>query len=182
MISTFNEIFKMKKLMIIILAWLMAAPTAAQNLIVNGDFNTDTNGWVGVPSTTLTWVNDDGAPTSGNGSMMNINSFNNGSSFPAISEKMTVIPNHWYLTGFSYKVPADSPVSWVLYRFHWYDDLNNQIGFSDFVGTDFNFPRDVWENFTGLNQVPELATLRRITNLFSIGGKWRNRSTLRLLG
>jgi len=152
-----------------VLVLLKPTASTAQNLLFNGDFDSDTSGWTGISSSTLSWVSDDGAPFSGDGSMMNINSFNNNASFPAISDKFSVMPLYWYTSGASYKIPADSPVPWVWYVIYWYDDMNNQIGISNQVSVEFGVPNDVWEQFSGMSQAPELATQGELRIYFTTG-------------
>ena len=125
---------------------------SAQNLVVNGEYDTDTNGWSAF--STISWVSDDGATISGNGSLLNTSSNNNNASFPAVSNKFPVLPDFWYLTGVSYKVPTASSVPRAWYQIHWYDDMNNEIGQSNQVDTGFGVPNDVWENLAGMSQAP----------------------------
>jgi len=136
----------------------------AQNLLPNGDFDSDISGWFAF--STMTWVSDDGAPLSGNGSMMNTNSFNNASSFPAISDKFDVNPNYWYLAGASYKVPSASPVPWVWYMIFWYDGMNNQIGTSNQIAPPYNVPKDIWKHLVGISQAPENAAMGELRIYF----------------
>ncbi|MGJ8662740.1 MAG: hypothetical protein ACSHWU_03770 [Marinicella sp.] len=124
----------------------------AQNLLANGDFDTDTSGWFAF--STISWVSDDGAPISGNGSMLNTGSLNNNSSFPAISDQFTVTPGYWYMSGVSFKVPAASPVPWAWYQIFWYDDMGVEIDRSDQIGAEFGVPNDVWEHLVGISQAP----------------------------
>ncbi len=131
--------------------------TKAQNLLANGEFDADVTGWFAF--STISWVSDDGASISGNGSLLNTGTINNNGSFPAISDKFTVHENYWYLTGASYKVPAASPVPWVWYQIYWYDVFDTEIGRSDTVSSAFGVPNDVWEDLAGLVQAPEDAVM-----------------------
>ncbi len=147
-----------------VLCFLVLDPAVAQNLLSNGSFDTDTSGWSAF--STISWVSDDGAPISGNGSMMNMSSFNNNGSFPATSHQFMVLPDYWYLTGVSYKVPSASPVPWAWYQIFWYNDMGAQIGTSNQVSADFGVPNDSWENLAGISQAPSDAALGELRIYF----------------
>ncbi len=150
----------MKKttLILFLLTFILNSGTLmAQNLLANGEFDTDLSGWFAYSA--ITWVSNDGAPLSGNGSMMNTNGFNNGGSFPAVSDKFAVDPNYWYLTSVSYKVPSASPVPWVWYMIFWYDDMNNQIGTSNQVAPEYYVEKDVWKYLADISQAPDNAAM-----------------------
>ncbi len=161
----------MKKLGLGGLLWghmlLFSGALEAQNLLVNGAFDGDINGWFAF--STISWVGDDGAPISGDGSLLNTGSLNNNSSFPAISDKFTVKEQFQYLTGVSFKVPAASPVPWAWYRIHWYDSLDMEIGQSDMVSAVFGVPNDVWLHMTGLLQAPSGAVTGELRVYFQTG-------------
>ncbi|WP_223787124.1 hypothetical protein [Marinicella meishanensis] len=146
----------MKLMRYVGLMWLgLMTPASAQNLLANGTFDTDVSGWFAF--TTITHASDEGAPISGQGSLLNTGVFNNNSSFPAISDPFVVTPGHWYLTGASYKVPAASPVPWAWYQIFWYDAGELEVGRSDMVSGVFGAPKDQWHDMAGLSQAPANA-------------------------
>jgi len=147
----------------LVLSWSISA----QNILVNGEFDANTDGWSSFE--TISWVSDDGASISGNGSMLNTGSFNNNGSFPAISEKFVVKPFYQYLTGASYKVPTGSSVPWVWYWIYWYDDMDGVIGQSAQVAADFGVPNDSWENLAGMIQAPVDAAMGELRIYFQTG-------------
>jgi len=157
----------MKKLITILLMALLSQYCYGQNLLINGTFDTDTSGWWAF--TTLSWVSDDGAPISGNGSMRNTTTVNNNASFPAISDKFPVKPNHWYLSGLSFKVPSASPVPCAWYQFYWYDAMDTQIGTSNQVSAPFGVPNDVWQDLAGMSLAPENAATGELRIYFQTG-------------
>ncbi len=146
---------------------LLSSASVAQNLLTNGAFDTDVSGWSAF--STISWVSDDGASISGNGSMMNMSTFNNNSSFPAISDRFVAQPRYWYLTGVSFKVPTPSPVPWAWYQIYWYDDMNNQIALSNQVTAVFGVPNDVWQDLDGMSQAPEDAAMGELRIYFQSG-------------
>ncbi len=143
---------------------LLSSTTVAQNLLANGTFDTDVNGWSAF--TTISWVSDDGASISGNGSMMNMSSINNNASFPAISDRFAVQPQYWYLTAVSFKVPTPSPVPWAWYQIFWYDDMGASLGQSNQVSAVFGVPNDVWQDLDGMSQAPENAAMGELRIYF----------------
>lgn len=143
----------MQKLLVLFMFLFSVQGLQAQNLLVNGEFDADANGWFAF--STISWVSDDGAPLSGDGSMLNTGSINNNSSFPAVSDQFPVHPGFWYLTAASYKVPTASSVPWVWYQIYWYDDMGVEIDRSNQVAPDFGVPNDVWLDLADMSQAPE---------------------------
>ncbi len=155
-----------------ILLWALVLMTAenlmAQNLLVNGTFDSDINGWSN-PFVTSTWVSDDGASISGNGSMEVIGTNNNNASFPMISNAFMVQEGYWYSLEASYKVPIPSPVPRAWMTIFWYDDMGIQISDSQDVSGPFGFPNDVWLDFGGFIQAPENAVMGELRVFFQSG-------------
>ena len=78
----------MKTVLLTAVFFFWSGNLTAQNLLTNGEFDLDTMGWFAF--TNISWVSDDGASLSGNGSMLNTGTLNNNSSYPAISDKFLV--------------------------------------------------------------------------------------------
>lgn len=157
----------MKTVLLTAVFFFWSENLTAQNLLANGEFDLDTMGWFAF--TNISWVSDDGASLSGNGSMLNTGTLNNNSSYPAISDKFLVKAGYWYLSGASYKVPSSSPVPWVWYRIYWYDGLDVEIGQSNQVAADFGVPNDVWENLASMSQAPANAVSGEMRIYFQTG-------------
>ncbi len=125
---------------------------SGQNLLVNGTFDSDFSGWFAF--STLSHEPGDGASISGNGSMRNESDTNNNASFPAISDRFAVVPQHLYMTGVSFKVPLTSSVPRAWYWIVWYDDMQVEIGQSNDVTSVYDVEKNVWHDLTGLRQAP----------------------------
>ncbi len=158
---------KMKRTVLINCVLLFCWSATAQNLLVNGEFDNDITGWSAF--TTISWVSDEGAPISGDGSMMNMHTSNNNASFPAIADRFMVKPHYSYLTGVSFNVPAASPVPWAWYRIFWYDAMDNPIGESNTVSAVFGVPNDVWVDLDGMSQAPANAATGELRIYFQTG-------------
>ena len=111
----------------LLFALLMIGHSHAQSLLQNGTFDQNLNPWTN-PSITPTWVSNDGAPASGNGSIRFGSSFNNGGSVWMQSELMPVQEGYQYIMASSYKMPADSIASGIWMSIYWYDAMENYLG------------------------------------------------------
>lgn len=153
------------------LCWALLSAVKSQNLIYNGEFYGDTANWYTL-SSTMSWESNDGAGISGNGSLRNESSFNNGGSFPALSNQFPVKIGYKYLTNASYKIPSDSAVISASYQFAWYDVDGFLIAYTGYVWSG-QFPGyDQWLHLTGLVEPPENALWGELRVYFEkpIGG------------
>lgn len=157
----------MRKIGMILVWTVFAGVVNGQNLVSNGTFDTDTTGWWAFSN--IAWEAFDGANISGNGSMKNTGTVNNNAAFPAISDKFMVKSGYWYLSGVSYKLPADSVSPWAWYRIYWYDSMDNQIGISNQVAGEFDPPTDLWHDLTAMSQAPENAVMGELRIYFQSG-------------
>ncbi len=143
---------------IVLLYFLISiGQVSAMNLLSNGTFDSNINGWSSLNSTTGEWVSDDGASVSGNGSIRITGTINNNGTFGLIAEPITVKPGYWYITAGSLKTPAVSVSERGLYSLEWYDMSNGFVQY-DSVASNFGIPDDVWIDLDGYIQAPENAT------------------------
>lgn len=101
--------------------------TLAQSMLQNGTFDQDVNHWEN-PYITPVWVSNDGAPASGNGSLLLGDNFNNGGSIWMQSELMSVKEGYHYIMATSYKMPSDSIAQSMWMSIYWYDEMDNYLG------------------------------------------------------
>ena len=127
----------------------------AQNLLFNGAFDANFEGWTN-PFVVAQWVADDGAPISGNGSMQVTGSQNNNSVFGMNSSPIFVEPEFWYLTAASFKTPAASVSERGLFYIEWYDGSDVMI-LRDSVDGGYGVDDDVWLPLDGFFIAPENA-------------------------
>lgn len=123
--------------------------TTGQNLIANSAFDSNIDNWSN-GKVNETWVANDGAPTSGNGSLKFQSNVNNGGSIWMESDFMPVEENYKYILGASFKQPADSLANYLLMTVKWYDENNNFIGEYPYLGLGPVFDvssTDTWLNY-----------------------------------
>ncbi len=139
----------------LMLLFLITGELWAQNLLTNGHFDANFDGWSN-PFVMAEWVSDDGASISGNGSMLVTGTINNNGTFGMNSDAFTVQSNYWYLTAGSFKTPATSVSERGLYFIEWYDSEGSLIR-RDSTSSDFGVDDDVWIDLDGYLQAPPLA-------------------------
>ena len=139
----------------LMLLFLISNNLCAQNLLVNGHFDTNLNGWDN-PFVVAEWVADDGAPISGNGSMKVTGSQNNNSVFGMNSSPVFIEPGYWYLTAASFKTPAASVSERGLFYIEWYDGSDVMI-LRDSVDGGYGVEDDVWLPLDDFFKAPENA-------------------------
>lgn len=88
-------------------------PVISQNLLINGDFDSDLTGWViadGLPDSRGTWVNEDvdEIPESGSVELINVGEGNNGLR-RTLLQCVPAEPEALYLVEAWGKAPADEP-------------------------------------------------------------------------
>jgi len=115
----------MKYIMLMICC--LSASVQAQSLLQNGTFDQNTNSWDN-PNLTPTWVSNDGAAASGNGSIQFGDNFNNGASLWIQSELMPAKEGYRYIMASSFKRPAASVANGMSMSIFWYDDQENYVG------------------------------------------------------
>jgi len=130
--------------------------STAQNLLANGSFDSDINGWSN-SFVTSEWVSDDGAPISGSGSMRVTGSNNNNSVFGMNSDPFSVQGGYWYLTAGSFKTPAISVSERGLYFIEWYDSSGDFI-IRDSFDSAYGVDDDVWLDLDGYLKAPMNAS------------------------
>jgi len=139
----------------VLIVFMWTDTLSAQNLLLNGAFDTDIDGWTN-DFITAEWVSDDGAAISGNGSMRVIGTINNNSMFGMQSDSLAVQAGYWYLTAGSFKTPAISLSERGLYYIEWYDNSEQMI-LRDFVDSVYGVPDDVWIDMDRYLKAPEDA-------------------------
>lgn len=143
------------KYLVLFVFLLSVNQVQALNLLSNGGFDTNIDGWDN-PFVTSEWVSDDGAPISGNGSMKVTGSQNNNGVFGMNSFHIFIKPNYWYLSAASFKTPSDSVSERGLYFIEWFDDTDTMI-LRDSVDGGYGVPDDVWLPLDAYLQAPENA-------------------------
>lgn len=146
---------------IIIMLVLVAPPLSAQGLISNGTFNSNINPWEHFNR--ATWVANDGAAASGNGSIEIKDNLNNGSSVYADSELVPVVEGYRYILASSYKYQTGSIPNGMSMAIEWYDSQGNFVGEYPWnVSFDMSQPGQ-WLDFdTAVNNIIEDATQARV--------------------
>ena len=107
---------------------LTVAPVSAQNMITNGDFDTDVSGWT-ANIDRFDWISNDGASPSGNGCAEQADSFNNGG--VGMSDWGTQIPvtaDTLYTLSASVKKPAGSLANSAWFRVLLLDTTGTYLG------------------------------------------------------
>ena len=127
----------------------------AQNMLTNGAFDADINGWSN-SFVTAEWISSDGAPISGNGSMKVTGVLNNNSLFGMNSDVFLVQSGYWYLTAGSLKTPAISVSERGVVIIEWYDSSDVMIS-QDSIDSGYGVDDDVWIGLDGYFQAPPLA-------------------------
>lgn len=149
----------MKK--IILIALLIPQIILAQNLLSNGSFDNNINGWSEVQggSVELAWISDDG--NSANGSIQLSDNFNNGGIGNIPSEKIPVIEQTNYkIKGFT-KPLADSEALSSAVFIAWFND-DYQISSSSFVHVSTDTANGNWTAFEGIFESPEGAKFAEV--------------------
>ncbi len=126
----------------------ISATLNAQNLLSNKSFDTDISSW-DINSTNAHWINNDGAATSGNGSVQFGSNSNNNSSISIQSELVNVTEGYHYILGVSYKRPTPSLVETGYISIYWYDANDSFLGEYPHYGARppfFISASDIWEN------------------------------------
>lgn len=134
----------------------------AQSLLSNGTFDNNITGWSN-PNLNPTWIANDGANASGNGSIEFGDNFNNGSSINVDSELVPVVEGYRYILASSYKYQTGSIPNGMSVAIEWYDSQGNFVGEYPWnVSFDMSQP-DQWLNFdTAVNNIIEDATQARV--------------------
>ena len=138
-----------------VLLLMLSSQLMSQNLLVNGEFDEDINGWTN-SFVTAEWVGSDGGPISGNGSMLVTGSQNNNGIFGMNSDAFIAAPGYWYLVAASFKTPATSVSERGVYLVEWFDSSNQMI-LRDTIDSSYGVADDVWINLDGYLQAPPLA-------------------------
>ena len=149
----------MKK--IIILLVLLAPQLSAQSLLSNGTFDSNITPWTSFA--TPTWIANDGAPASGNGSIEFKGNLNNGSSIYTESELVQVVEGYRYILASSYKYQTGSIPNGMSVAIGWYDNQGNYLGDYPWdVSFDLSQPGQ-WLDFdTAVDNIIESATQARV--------------------
>ncbi len=130
----------------LILLALVCGSATAQRLLSNGTFDQNINSWEN-DVLSPTWISNDGAPASGNGSLRFGDSLNNGGSVWLRSELVPVKEGYQYIMASSYKLPNSSVANGLGMSVYWYDDMENYLGEYPF-GQSFNTSQaDVWGDY-----------------------------------
>ena len=116
----------MRKLVITMML-LVCTKLWAQSLLANKSFDSDISSW-DVSYANAVWISNDGASTSGNGSIEFGDTLNNGASKYIQSEFVNVKPNYHYILGTSYKLPTASLATSGNITIRWYDNNDNYLG------------------------------------------------------
>jgi hypothetical protein len=146
---------KTHRLILLVLIVFKTGILSAQNLLSNGTFDANLDGWDN-SFVTSEWVADDGAPISGNGSMKFTGSQNNNGVFGMNSSPVFIEPGYWYLTAASFKTPAASVSERGLFYIEWYDGSDVMI-MRDSVDGGYGVDDDVWLPLDGFFKAPENA-------------------------
>jgi len=115
-------------LLAVLVVLCAAIPGQAQNLITNGDFDTDVAGWTANVDR-FDWISDDGASPSGNGCAEQADSINNGST--GLSNWATQIPvtaDTQYTLSASVKKPAGSLATSASFHILFLDTNGTYLG------------------------------------------------------
>ena len=140
----------------------------AQNLIINGDFAANIDGW-DYNSNNANWVSDDGASISGNGSFRFGKILTNNGFRWSASEPMTVIPGYTYEVAVSAKIPVISAANFVGVLMYWYDAGDNLISQDYFSSAIVPFPKSIWEDMYAEIKAPDETAYGIIWLTLSVG-------------
>lgn len=155
--------------MLMVLLVELAFNASAQNLIVNGYFDNDINNW-DFNHNNASWVSDDGASISGNGSFRFGFILSNNASRWSASEPVSVTPGYTYEVAVSLKKPSSSAANYVGTLVYWYDSSLNLIGQEYFTSEVVPFPDDIWQDTYAVFKAPESAVQAVIRLTLSVGG------------
>ncbi len=143
-------------ILIITLLSMSIERSAAQNLVANGTFDANINGWDN-PFITSEWVASEGGPISGSGAMRISTSNNNNGLFGMNSDPISVVAGNWYYTAAWFMTPAISVSERGLYFIDWYDSDEVQL-LRDAVSSEYGVVDDVWLPLEGDFRAPENAS------------------------
>jgi len=162
----------MKKLISIFsmtLALTFAGQINAQNLVINGSFDSNIEAW-DYNFNNANWVSDDGASISGNGSFRFGLIINNNAYRWAASEPIVVKPGYKYQTGMSAKLLTSSAANYLGAQVNWYDVADDLIS-QDFILSNVEpVPRDVWEDMYLAVTAPPNSVYVNFVLTLSVGG------------
>ncbi len=149
-----------KKILFFIIL-LVSASTFAQNLLLNGSFDTDTSNWNMIQGGTveLSWASNDGHNQ--NGSIELKDSFNNGGTGSIQSDAITIVAGQKYkLSGYGKVVASslaqDAGFFIIFFR------ADNTITLSTEVKLIFNEEHDTWHFVETSGTAPADATYARV--------------------
>ncbi len=162
----------MKKITTTIILMFCMTPFAginAQNLVTNGDFDANIDGW-DYNFNNANWVSDDGASISGNGSFRFGFIINNNAFRWAASEPITVIPGYTYEVAVSAKIPTSSAANYADVLVYWYDIGDNLIA-QDFISNEIvPFPQGTWQAMYAEIKAPDESSYSTLWLTLSVGG------------
>lgn len=147
----------MRRSTLLVVLIILSMPVASQNLITNGNFDSDLTGWViadGLPDSRATWVNEDVDEflESGSVELINVGEGNNGLR-RTLLQCVTAEPDALYLVEAWGKAPADQPgnggATVVALVFATPDCSGPTSALYSSVGIDNT---DFWEPITGTYQ------------------------------
>lgn len=156
------------KIISVVLFLTLTSFVNAQNLVVNGFFDSNIDGW-NFNSNLANWVSDEGASISGNGSFRFGKIISNNGFRWSASEPMTVSPGFTYEVAVSAKRPIVSAANFASLILYWYD--NNDVLISqDFLDSGIiPFPTEVWVDMYGAYPAPEESAYAIIWLTLSVG-------------
>jgi len=157
-----------KYLVLFCVGFGMGSQLQAQNLLANGSFDINIDGWSNT-FVTLNWVSDDGAPWSGNGSLQFGTDFNNNGSFFVESESIPVNANDMYIFAGTFKIPSDSPAAFARIEIHWFDGVDTEISDDD-IWSVFLPTQDVWTDLSNQAIAP-VGAVNAVYKLFFQSGE-----------
>jgi hypothetical protein len=146
----------MKKLVLIGL--IMTQILSAQNLVINGGFDTDLFHWSS--SWQPLWIADDGSANSLNGCMQSqfLDGTGNGGSIHVSDLDWIVVePNAQYGAESFFKLTQASQVGAIKLEFFWFKADESFLSSSQIVFPDELIPRDVWNQISGTVNAPAEA-------------------------
>lgn len=137
----------MKTLMLIALLFSVVTVNAVENLVNNGSFDSGISHWENQFLDILTWVDDDGAALSGNGSVLfGDTGEHNGGTVWLASDFIPYFDDYSYYIGVSYKKPSASVATNFFISLRLYDENENFLG--EYPNLIFNAASaDVWYDF-----------------------------------
>ena len=158
----------MRNIYTVLLGVILGWQANAQNLVNNGEFNVNIDAW-DYNFNNASWVSDDGAPISGNGSFRFGFIISNNAFRWAASEPIVVVPGYTYDFYVAGKIPDLSAANYAGVLVYWYDVSDIFIA-QDYFSSEVNpFPQGSWEEMNAAFKAPDEASYATVRLTLSVG-------------